>query len=236
MPVFTAAVMSAGQLELEAQQIRLRSQAPGVANEVSVAAQDAVTGDDDGDGIGAVRGRNRTDGVGVAQTLGQLEVGDGRTERYLPQSVPHPLLKCRSDQAQRQVESLPRAAEVLAELFPGGAQQVSVFLDVVGIEFTPDTRIDGGAPGVYKKTLKPRLMQLSDEERKFELLVVTHIDYDHIRGIIELALDDKLPFKAKDVWFNGFRHIPDKPEDVLAGKHGEQLTDLAARVGQLVLE
>ncbi len=91
--------------------------------------------------------------------------------------------------------------------------------------------IDGGAPGVYRQALKPRLKQLSDEEREFELLVVTHIDYDHIRGIIELALDEKLPFKAKDVWFNGFRHIPDKPADILAGKHGEQLTDLLLRNG-----
>jgi hypothetical protein len=102
--------------------------------------------------------------------------------------------------------------------------------DCIWIEYGKDPvrrlLIDGGAPGVYKRTLKPRLKQLSDEEREFELLVVTHIDYDHIRGIIELALDDKLPFKAKDVWFNGFRHLPDKPPDVLAGKHGEQLTDL----------
>ncbi|MGB5466825.1 MAG: MBL fold metallo-hydrolase [Sedimenticolaceae bacterium] len=107
--------------------------------------------------------------------------------------------------------------------------------DCIWIEYGEDPvrrlLIDGGAPGVYKKTLKPRLMQLSDEERKFELLVVTHVDYDHIRGIIELALDNKLPFKAEDVWFNGFRHIPDKPEDVLAGKHGEQLTDLILRNG-----
>jgi hypothetical protein len=121
MPVFTAAVMSAVQLELEAQQIRLRSQTPSVANEVSVTAEDAVTGDDDGDGIGAVRGRNCTDGVGVAQTLGQLQVDDVRSEQYFLQRVPRALLKCRSGQAQRQVESLPRAAEVLAELFPGGA-------------------------------------------------------------------------------------------------------------------
>jgi len=102
--------------------------------------------------------------------------------------------------------------------------------DCIWIEYGEDPvrriLIDGGAPGVYKRTLKPRLKQLSDEERKFELLVVTHVDYDHIRGVIELALDDKLPFEAKDVWFNGFRHIPDKPVDVLAGKHGEQLTDL----------
>lgn len=107
--------------------------------------------------------------------------------------------------------------------------------DCIWIEYGKDPvrriLIDGGAPGVYKRTLKPRLKQLSDEERKFELLVVTHVDYDHIRGIIELALDDKLPFEAKDVWFNGFRHIPDKPADVLAGKHGEQLTDLLLSKG-----
>lgn len=107
--------------------------------------------------------------------------------------------------------------------------------DCIWIEYGTDPvrriLIDGGAPGVYKRTLKPRLEQLSDEERNFELLVVTHVDYDHIRGIIELALDDGLPFKAKDVWFNGFRHIPDKPLDVLAGKHGEQLTELLLRNG-----
>jgi hypothetical protein len=86
--------------------------------------------------------------------------------------------------------------------------------------------IDGGAAGVYKRALKPRIEQLPAGDRTFELLVVTHVDYDHIRGIIELALDDDLDFRARDVWFNGFRHIPDKPADVLAGKHGEQLTDL----------
>jgi beta-lactamase superfamily II metal-dependent hydrolase len=91
--------------------------------------------------------------------------------------------------------------------------------------------IDGGAPGVYKRSLKPRLQRLTDEERKFELLVVTHVDYDHIRGIIELAQDDKVPYEARDVWFNGFRHIPEKPANVLAGKHGEQLTDLLRKNG-----
>jgi beta-lactamase superfamily II metal-dependent hydrolase len=91
--------------------------------------------------------------------------------------------------------------------------------------------IDGGASGVYKKVLKPRLLQLNDNERKFDLLVVTHVDYDHIRGIIELSHDDTVGFEAQDVWFNGFRHIPDKPAEVLAGKHGEELTDLILRRG-----
>jgi hypothetical protein len=92
--------------------------------------------------------------------------------------------------------------------------------------------IDGGAPGVYKKTLKPRLRMLPDATREFELLVVTHVDYDHIRGIIELAYDDSLPFKARDVWFNGYRHLPKPPgPEVLAGKHGEILTDLILKNG-----
>ncbi|MCU7884717.1 MAG: hypothetical protein KZQ82_11030 [Candidatus Thiodiazotropha sp. (ex Lucinoma annulata)] len=92
--------------------------------------------------------------------------------------------------------------------------------------------IDGGAPGVYKKALKPRLKQLPDTAREFELLVITHVDYDHIRGIIELAHDDSIPFKAKDVWFNGYRHLPKLDNHkVLAGKHGEELTDLLLKNG-----
>lgn len=92
--------------------------------------------------------------------------------------------------------------------------------------------IDGGAPGVYRQALKPRLQQLSDDEREFELLVVTHVDYDHIRGIIELAQDESLTFAARDVWFNGYRHIPQPPgPEVLAGKHGELLTDIILKNG-----
>lgn len=107
--------------------------------------------------------------------------------------------------------------------------------DCLWIEYGDDVvrrvLIDGGAPGVYKRALRPRMQEVPEAERDFELLVVTHVDYDHIRGIIELALDETTKFRAKDVWFNGFRHIPEKPRDVMAGKHGEQLTDLLLKNG-----
>ena len=45
--------------------------------------------------------------------------------------------------------------------------------------------IDGGTTGTYKR-LKKRLENLSEEDRKFELLIVTHIDADHIAGILKL--------------------------------------------------
>lgn len=92
--------------------------------------------------------------------------------------------------------------------------------------------IDGGAPGVYKRTLRPRLERLGADERTFELLVITHVDYDHIKGILELAHDESVGFHAKDVWFNGYRHLPSLDQrEVLAGKHGEELTDLLVKRG-----
>lgn len=89
--------------------------------------------------------------------------------------------------------------------------------------------IDGGVPGVYRSALRPRLARLPQDARECELLVVTHVDYDHIGGLLELALDKKMAFRAKDVWFNGFRHLPGP--GVLAGKHGEKLTDLLCSNG-----
>ena len=108
--------------------------------------------------------------------------------------------------------------------------------DCLWIEYGTDPvrriLIDGGAPGVYKRTLKPRLERLGPDERVFELLVVTHVDYDHIKGILELAHDDTVGFQAKDVWFNGYRHLPAIDQrEVLAGKHGEELTDLLVKHG-----
>ena len=104
-----------------------------------------------------------------------------------------------------------------------------------GKDRTHRVLIDGGAAGVYKRSLKPRLELIGETERQdFELLIVTHVDYDHIKGILELAHDDELKFAAKDVWFNGFRHIPKPNEEneILAGKHGEELTDLLLKNGQ----
>ncbi len=46
--------------------------------------------------------------------------------------------------------------------------------------------IDGGTKGTYKKALRPKLQTLPDDKRRFELLVVTHIDADHIAGALEL--------------------------------------------------
>lgn len=68
--------------------------------------------------------------------------------------------------------------------------------------------IDMGTEEIGKK-LRQRLEALDAVQREFELLVVTHVDRDHIGGILtclaEAASLDGLRFK--DVWFNGWVHL-----------------------------
>ncbi len=50
-----------------------------------------------------------------------------------------------------------------------------------------------------------RLLELPREERKLELLVITHIDCDHIDGVIRLLREDLAAHGIGfgDIWFNG---------------------------------
>ena len=69
--------------------------------------------------------------------------------------------------------------------------------------------IDGGRPGTY-----PRLRQLLDQldDKELELMVVTHVDQDHILGVLAMLEDDTLPVTFKDVWFNGYDELMDNVE------------------------
>jgi len=68
--------------------------------------------------------------------------------------------------------------------------------------------IDMGTGGSGRK-VRERILDLPESKRKFDLIVVTHVDEDHIGGLLTcLAEADPIPgFVAKDVWFNGFEHL-----------------------------
>lgn len=68
--------------------------------------------------------------------------------------------------------------------------------------------VDMGTESVGKK-LRARILDLPEDERKFDLLVVTHVDRDHIGGVLTcLAEADEIPgLEIGDVWFNGFTHL-----------------------------
>lgn len=76
--------------------------------------------------------------------------------------------------------------------------------------------IDGGPTATYARTLRPRLKELEKERGNDELfinlLVVTHIDDDHIDGITKLTgaltattqKQETPNVRFGQVWFNGF--------------------------------
>ncbi len=66
--------------------------------------------------------------------------------------------------------------------------------------------IDGGTRATYKQ-LKKRIERLPLDARHFELLVITHIDADHIGGVLRLLEDEGLGVTFADIWFNGLRHL-----------------------------
>jgi beta-lactamase superfamily II metal-dependent hydrolase len=70
--------------------------------------------------------------------------------------------------------------------------------------------IDGGTPPTID-VLRKRIRELPEDDRTFELLIITHIDTDHIGGALKLLADTSLGVTFGDVWFNDLDRLPDCP-------------------------
>lgn len=90
--------------------------------------------------------------------------------------------------------------------------------------------IDGGIASTYLK-LRERITSLPENDRHFELFIITHIDADHIEGAIRLlGAMKKYGISFGDVWFNGYTHLNELPaDDLLGGAMGEFLSALLKR-------
>lgn len=85
--------------------------------------------------------------------------------------------------------------------------------------------IDGGPARSYT-ALAARLAALPPSHRRLDLLVLTHVDADHIEGVIKLINDADLAVEVAEVWFNGYRQLP--PDSHLGPPQGEILSALLA--------
>ena len=115
--------------------------------------------------------------------------------------------------------------------------------------------IDGGPGGVYQKHLKPRLEAIRQVRRPgqsllLDMLMVSHIDDDHINGILQMTKElvdeqaTRRPYKVLNFWYNTFDSIiGNTPQELLssvtasfgaASLHGEPdeegLDPVAAKV------
>lgn len=66
--------------------------------------------------------------------------------------------------------------------------------------------VDGGIPGTAE-TIRHRIEAMRPTICRLELLVVTHVDLDHIGGILNLLQYPPLNLEVGEVWFNGWRHL-----------------------------
>ena len=84
--------------------------------------------------------------------------------------------------------------------------------------------IDGGATRATKDTIQRLVSERipPGTDHDFELLVLTHIDSDHLAGLVALFEDTSVPLRPADVWFNGWEHMPD---DRLGAKQAERLSE-----------
>lgn len=91
--------------------------------------------------------------------------------------------------------------------------------------------IDAGRAWTYENALKQYLTD--NGITKIELLVITHVDRDHIDGMLRLIRDPDLNLQVRNVWFNTWDHLhglkiekPGSDDDTeeFGAKMGEELS------------
>lgn len=90
--------------------------------------------------------------------------------------------------------------------------------------------IDGGPPQTAE-ILRQRIEAIPEDRRAFELLVITHVDEDHLGGLLEILADPPAGLAFRDIWFNAWKHLRDIPPHGgrLGAVQGEMLSALLER-------
>lgn len=114
----------------------------------------------------------------------------------------------------------------LLRIFPAGDGDCFVCeFNVGGKPFR--LMVDGGVGSTFERHTKGYLNDLEDV---IDLAVVTHIDDDHIAGMIKILEDPVAWKKIKSIWFNGYIHLPTRAgaQSFSVGQ-GESLAKLIAK-------
>lgn len=78
--------------------------------------------------------------------------------------------------------------------------------------------IDGGTAGT-RKDIQQRLRGVGE----LDLCMVSHIDRDHIEGLLGLLEQDEPGFRTRDFWFNGWPHL-EETDETYGAVQAERLT------------
>jgi beta-lactamase superfamily II metal-dependent hydrolase len=99
--------------------------------------------------------------------------------------------------------------------------------DCLWIEYGPKNKplrilIDGGTTGSIKPLVE-KVKALPADGRHLELLVVTHVDADHIAGVLKFLETPKLGLSVGEIWFNAYKHLLEQGE-TFGPAQGEKLS------------
>lgn len=105
--------------------------------------------------------------------------------------------------------------KIRVEMFP--AEDGDAFL--LRFDNQKNILIDMGYSDTYTNYIKERLLQLKDQGECIDLLVITHIDEDHIEGAIRFLHENGKADKPniidiKEIWHNSYRFLRFKKEKV----------------------
>jgi len=84
--------------------------------------------------------------------------------------------------------------------------------------------IDGGPVSTFEH-IQERIYKMPQGDKAFELIVLSHVDSDHLEGLVRLFAEKPLPIAVKQVWFNGWRQMK-KTHHLLGSLQGEFLSAL----------
>lgn len=105
--------------------------------------------------------------------------------------------------------------------------------DAIWIEYgSGDARhhilIDGGISATGRDHVRKRIEEVGTPLH-IELLVVTHIDLDHIEGVLELLDDLPAGVTFGDIWFNGYDQLKQIGLEPMGVKQGIKLSEILTR-------
>lgn len=105
-------------------------------------------------------------------------------------------------------------SKITVKMFP--AKNGDCFLVSLGLENRKHILIDCGYVETYRDFLKKELINIANNGEAIDLMVITHIDQDHILGALTFLEENNAdPFiEIKEIWHNSYRHLQFEKEKV----------------------
>ncbi|ELV08435.1 Hypothetical protein F387_01754 [Wohlfahrtiimonas chitiniclastica SH04] len=101
--------------------------------------------------------------------------------------------------------------------------------------------VDTGIKSTYDGFIKQQLKSLKERDELLNILIITHIDSDHIGGSLSLLKDNKSSTESKivkinEIWHNSYRHIQSSILEAPALRYKQRNQNILKKIEMLGLQ